>query len=240
MKRGKKRSKRNHLIALVGALLVFALYLVTESFTGLPIFETDQFSGGLGGGFSGGFSPYGYGGDFGFLNILDLYNQFPSWIDFGLFLAIFLGLGMSVFGEHFDTQVGKAVYTGLAIFLALALLIFEQRTGIHLITFFSSVGFAIIVLLISVFIFKWIHQASGSSILGTTVGYVFFFIFASPLLGCGSGASGFQFSSASSFITFDALSFIYSYVPFFCPLMYALFLFSIFVGAWGVVKLAFP
>ena len=73
-----------------------------------------------------------YGGSFGYemgTSLVDLYREHASWFDFGIFLILFLSLGRVVFGQHFKGAGGRGVYIALGIFLALALLIWEEQAG---------------------------------------------------------------------------------------------------------------
>ena len=124
-----------------------------------------------------GSSVGGYFGRGGLFSLLDLYNQYPTWFDFGIFLVIFLGLGKAILGEKFGTAGGKAVYVGLGILLAFSLLLWEQESGFTLIAF-GPIAFFLLMLVIAFFIFKWIREAAGSDKGGTLIGVsvAYFFI----------------------------------------------------------------
>lgn len=108
----------------------------------------------------------------GIYNIADIYESYSSWIDFFLFLLIFLGLGQSILGEHFKAQGGKAVFVGLGIFLAFALLLWEQQTGFSLVKNLGPYAFTVFLLLLGTLIYKWVHGASNNALVAGSVTYL--------------------------------------------------------------------
>lgn len=110
-------------------------------------------------------------------SVLDIYYQYPSWFDFFIFLLIFLGLGKGVFGEHFEKRGGKFVYTGLGVFLAIALLIWEQQTGTTLVELFGPWALIILVFVLAFYLFKWIKDATDSGLLAISLTIIFLYLF---------------------------------------------------------------
>jgi ABC-type multidrug transport system fused ATPase/permease subunit len=126
----------------------------------------------------------------GFLNIFDFgarfgsgdqivnwYENNSSLVDFFIFLVIFLGLGRTIFGEHFKGAGGKGVYVGIGIFLALSLLIWEQKSGFSLVGNFGIWALLIFILVIIFYIYKLIHQVTGSSLFAISLAYILLYIF---------------------------------------------------------------
>ena len=121
---------------------------------------------------------YGYGGGgmgwFGGFSFSDIYARHGYIIDAGLFLLIFLGVGKGIFKKHF-AEGGTAVYTGIGIFLAFALLLWEERSGIYLLEQFGSLVVVLFVLVLFVWVFQWMKSAGMSVIPLLCIGYLVFY-----------------------------------------------------------------
>lgn len=112
----------------------------------------------------------------GYNDLMQTYYDYAEWIDFFLFLVIFLGLGKATFGKHFK-EGGKAVYTGLGIFLSLALVLWERRNGIFLVEFFGPLVLVFLILLVFFYLYKHLKGvASGWGIFGLSLGYIAFYV----------------------------------------------------------------
>ncbi len=152
--KGTKKRKQNN-AGIVNILIIatlFLFYFTGGKYVGYYSYY-DTFSGGA-------------------YNIADIYETYSSWIDFFLFLLIFLGLGQSILGEHFkDAKGGKAVYVGLGIFLSFALLLWEQQTGFSLLKNLGPYAFVIFLLLLGTLIYKWVHNASSSALIAGSITY---------------------------------------------------------------------
>ncbi len=149
----KKRVLKNK--GIVNVLIIVTLllfYLTGGKYVGYYPYLDSYYSGGI-------------------YNIADIYESYSSWIDFFLFLIIFLGLGQAVLGEHFKAQGGKAVFVGLGIFLAFALLLWEQQTGFSLVKNLGPYAFTVFLLLLGTLIYKWIHNASSSALIAGSITY---------------------------------------------------------------------
>ena len=86
-------------------------------------------------------------------DILNIYELNSGWIDFFIFLTIFLGLSQAVFGEsHFKKQ-SKTLSIGLSLALSFGLVIWERNTGLSLLTL-GPLAFLIILLLVFYVIFS--------------------------------------------------------------------------------------
>ena len=154
-------------IAVIG-LMLFGLVAINflRSYTGLVYYPRQGF---IDGSSIGGFLP-GFGG------LIELYYSYSQWFDFFLFLIIFLGLGQIAFGRHFK-EGGKAVYVGLGIFLSLALVIWEAKTGIILLEFFGPLAAVFLVILALFLMFKYLKgNVNSSSVMWISLAYIGFYI----------------------------------------------------------------
>lgn len=147
-----------HKVAITGSIFlgIFVLFLVAGDFTSGAVYRSSGFRGGE------------------FFDILDLYYQYSTFFDLGIFLAIFLGLGQSILGKHLEVG-GKSVYVGLGIFLSIALLIWERQTGFSLLESFGPWAFFIIIILLSVFVFNVLEQTIGSGLIAMGGSYIIFY-----------------------------------------------------------------
>lgn len=129
-------------------------------------------------GLSGIFNLFDFGSRFGSGDqIVGWYENNSGWFDFFIFLVIFLGLGRTIFGEHFKGAGGKGVYIGLGLFLSLSLLIWEQKSGFSLIGNFGVWALLIFIIIVIFFVYKLIHQISGSSLFSISLAYILLYIF---------------------------------------------------------------
>ena len=158
---------RGHIIFLL--LAVFIGLFILNEYTGQAYYQ--DYGYGSGYGFGGG-----YGG-FGFLNInfTDFYYSYGSLIDAFLFLLIFMGVGKGVFKEHFK-QGGTAVYTGLGIFLAFSLLLWEEQTGFSLLLEFGPFVFFAFLLVLFFYIYTWIKHSGAGGVFAGAATYILFWI----------------------------------------------------------------
>src|SRR5690606_28581106 len=78
-------------------------------------------------------------------SIADYYYQYSEIFDFFLFLLLFLGLSQMILSKHFE-QVNKSVYVAVGIFLALALVLWENRAGTTLIELSGPIPIAILLI----------------------------------------------------------------------------------------------
>jgi len=159
-------NKRGLIVILLLLLLVVnvnAVYYVREQGVGglLNLFDFGSRIGGLGSG----------------NQIVSWYENNSGWFDFFIFLVVFLGLGRAVFGEHFKGAGGKGVYIGIGVFLAFSLLIWEQKSGFSLIGNFGIWALLIFIIIVLFFVYKLIHQISGSSLFSISLAYILLYIF---------------------------------------------------------------
>ncbi len=163
---------------LVLGLVIIAAVLIAQhgDVSGALIYQDYQY------GYSGGYS--GYGG-FGGFQFGEIYSRYGYLIDAALFLLIFLGVGKGIFQEHFKSG-GTAVYTGIGLFLAFALLLWEERTGVFLLERFGGFVVLLFVLVLVVWGYHWLEHA-GLGVVGSlaVIYLVLYFTFTSlePTLG---------------------------------------------------------
>ncbi len=135
-----------HIAIIVLAILLFLL--LRTSMTG-GVWYRDYGRG------YGGFDFFGLS----FFSFSDIYAGYGYIIDAVIFLMIFLGLAQSVFKERFKESRG--LYVGMGLFLSFALLMWEERNGISILSMFGPAVFAIFVLLLVFIVYKWIRHETG-------------------------------------------------------------------------------
>ncbi|MEK6839865.1 MAG: hypothetical protein AABX72_02915, partial [Nanoarchaeota archaeon] len=152
------------ILVVVLLLLIIAFFgsLQYEQLTGKLVYRDSWY---------GGYS--GTGGWFGF-SFSDIYAQHGYIIDAALFLLIFLGVGKGLFTKHF-AEGGTAVYVGIGIFLAFALLLWEERSGIYLLESFGPLVVVLFVLVLLAWAFRWMKQAGMNAIPLICIGYLVFY-----------------------------------------------------------------
>jgi len=128
-------------VVIFSVFVLIGLFLVAGYYTGLGFYGGSWLD--INQPYSPQTQPYageGFGGD-----LLSFYYGYSSYIDFALFLALFLFLTKSVFGRHFDSGTAKGVAVVLSIILALSLTVWEARTGIYLIDLLGQYAFLFII-----------------------------------------------------------------------------------------------
>lgn len=153
------------ILMMVILLLVIAFFgsLQYEQLTGKLVYRDSWY---------GGYSGYG-GGWFGF-SFSDIYAQHGYIIDAALFLLIFLGVGKGLFTKHF-AEGGTAVYVGIGIFLAFALLLWEERSGVYLLEAFGPLVVVLFALVLLAWAFRWTKNAGMNAIPILCIGYLVFY-----------------------------------------------------------------
>jgi len=138
----------------------------------------------------------------GAYDILDLYYAYPNWIDFLLFLVLFIGVGMYAFGDRFQ-GAGKSVYVVIGIILALGIVIWETRTGFYFLEYVGPYAFLLVSILAAIMVWKWISDSTGSGALGVAIALLIFFLFFWIVNSfTGSGYLIFDFLYSSPFFAF--------------------------------------
>lgn len=139
-----KKKVDKHIIIGVLLAVSFVFLYFAGTYTGFVQYSDNSFIG---------FDYKGYGSGASFGGLLDIYYGYAQWIDFFVFLLIFLALAKSVFGKQFK-EGSKALYVGLGIFLALALVIWEVKTGNSLVEIFGPIVVLFLFVMIIFVFFK--------------------------------------------------------------------------------------
>ena len=169
----QKEVKWFHFVGIFLALIIAAM-ISQGSLTGKAGYY-DAGPGYYGRGYGPGF--FGFSGGFlGGLSFSEIYFQYGYIVDAFLFLLIFLGLGRGVFGKHFS-EGAKPLYTGVGIFLALALLLWEERTGYYLLVEFGSFVLILFLMVLIVYAFKWMKSSGAAGFTAFAFAYIIFFLF---------------------------------------------------------------
>ncbi|MDD5331269.1 MAG: hypothetical protein PHE43_00390 [Candidatus Nanoarchaeia archaeon] len=115
---------KKRLIIFIGLIAMVLLYFLSETILGYVIYPNT--------------SPSIAGSS----DILDIYYSNANWIDFLIFLMLFVGLGYITLGKTplFEGR-GKIVVIALGLVLSFALLIWENKTGFYLLEEFGPFVF---------------------------------------------------------------------------------------------------
>ncbi|MDD5253741.1 MAG: hypothetical protein PHG05_01380 [Candidatus Nanoarchaeia archaeon] len=132
---------KKRLLIFVSLVAMVLLFLLSETIFGYVVYPST--------------TPAASGGD-----ILDIYYDYANWIDFILFLMIFLGIGQLTLGQKF-TGPSKIVFVAVGIVLALALLIWENKTQFYLLEEFGGIIFWILIILLIIYLIKKFSGSMG-------------------------------------------------------------------------------
>ncbi len=118
--------------------------------------------------------------DYGFLSagglddVLYIYEIYSGWIDFFLFLLIFLGLTQAVFqGSHLSSQA-KPLSIGISLALSFALVSWERYNGVTLLSF-GPIALLIFLLLLFFVIFEFLKKLGVGWVASVAWAYVICF-----------------------------------------------------------------
>ena len=144
----------------LGVLIVGSLSL---EYTGFPVYPRAGFARSVSISQGGG--------------LADLYYKYTEIFDFVIFLFLFVGLSQMILKEHFN-NVHKSLFVGLGIFLALALVLWENRTGNKLLELSGPVVVLMLAIGAVLVIYYMIKGFKGGHISTIAWSYVlFFFLF---------------------------------------------------------------
>lgn len=160
------------------ALLLLGFLIITSIAVSAVIFDETKASGYYYGNYygSGGFAS----------GIGEFYTEFGGWADFFIFALIFGSLAKRVFKEKDadDTRHSNLIVIGLAIGLALMLVLYEERTGKRLLIDYWPVAaimlFSVIAVLLWKFWYKVFEKKGGwwaTAIAMVVTVFVFFSLF---------------------------------------------------------------
>jgi len=162
----ESKEENRYIVAIIFLLMGLIAFYFMDHYSGFVVYPRQGFIYG-----GGGVLPT-------FGELIGTYYEFAQWIDFFLFLIIFLGLGQFAFGKHFK-EGGKSVYVGLGIFLALALVLWEARSGVVLIEIFGPIALIFIFIAMFFILYKYIKgHASGGGLAVLSLLYIIFYVLA--------------------------------------------------------------
>lgn len=111
-------------------------------------------------------------GVFGNVNIPELYGKYGTFIDFLIYLTIFIGVAQFTLGKRFEGRGGKAIIIGMGLALAIALSLTQNQFGFSIASF-GPVAAAILLLVLGIMLFVMIKSAgmnaSGSGAIAIVV-----------------------------------------------------------------------
>jgi len=95
----------------------------------------------------------------GFSNFYDLYLKNYLFIDFLIYLAIFMGITQSVFvkDSYYKKSGGSAISIGLSLFLSFSMMRWEVDNN-YTLGSFGILGFLVFTILIGMFLYKLIEK----------------------------------------------------------------------------------
>lgn len=117
------------------------------------------------------FDNYSFLSPGGLDDVLYLYEIYSGWIDFFLFLLIFLGLTQAVFqGSHLSSQA-KPLSIGISLALSFALVSWERYNGVTLLSF-GPIALLIFLLLLFFVIFEFLKKLGVGLVAAVAWAYV--------------------------------------------------------------------
>ncbi len=168
MKRGGAHSSIRFVHVFLVLLAVALAGLVSQGqFDGAYIFQNSGYSyGGYGSG----------GGFFSTFSFMNFYAQYAPFIDAFLFLIIFLSVGKTILGKHFQ-QGGQALYIGIGALLALSLLFWEEQSGFHILEKLGPYSGFLLILIVLVVTFRLLREGGSTAITALSFAYILFYFF---------------------------------------------------------------
>ncbi|RKX19119.1 MAG: hypothetical protein DRP35_08210 [Candidatus Zixiibacteriota bacterium] len=97
------------------------------------------------------------------IDIASTYQQNYLFIDFVIYLLIFVGLSKFVFSKRFSGNGGKAISVGVGLILSLSMSVFSYTTGFS-IGSFGPIAAIILMLLVGMLLFGFIRQIGGNTV----------------------------------------------------------------------------
>ena len=121
------------------------------------------------------FDSFNYARNYNVEGLVNIYNNYSEWFDFAIFLIIFLSLSKVVFGERFKES--QWMYIGIGLFLAFALVLWENRSGFSLLNLFGPFVVALVFLLIIFIFFNFLRHTGLGLMMSISIGYFIIYIF---------------------------------------------------------------
>ena len=94
------------------------------------------------------------------LDISSFYNAYHYWVDFFIFLSLFVSVGKITLGRRFGGREGKVLSVVIGLVLALSLSLLEYRVGFS-IKSFGPMAAGILILLVGMVLF-YLIKAIGA------------------------------------------------------------------------------
>jgi hypothetical protein len=111
-----------------------------------------------------------------YLDISKLYDSYTVFIDFAIYLMVFVGISQLTLGSRFQGRGGKAIAIAIGISLALSLAISEKYLGFSLRSL-GPIAVGIFLAILSVIIYRLIKQLGGSFAVSGSLAYIIILLF---------------------------------------------------------------
>lgn len=111
-----------------------------------------------------------------YLDISIFYNAYHYWIDFFIFLCLFVSVGKITLGRRFSGREGKILSVVVGFVLALSLSLLEYRLGFS-IRFLGPIAAGILIFLVGIIIFYLVKSVGAGSTSSGSIAFVFTYFF---------------------------------------------------------------
>jgi hypothetical protein len=111
-----------------------------------------------------------------YLDISKLYDNYTVFIDFAIYLMVFVGISQITLGSRFQGKGGKAITIAIGISLALALAISERFLGFSLRSL-GPIAVGIFLAILSVMIYRLVKQLGGDFAVSGSLAYIIILLF---------------------------------------------------------------
>jgi len=111
-----------------------------------------------------------------YLDISQLYSRYSVFIDFAIYLMVFVGISQLTLGNRFQGRGGKAIAIAIGVSLALSLAVTEKYLGFS-IKSLGPIAVAIFLAILSVMIYRLIKQLGGSFAVSGSLAYIIILLF---------------------------------------------------------------
>jgi len=94
-------------------------------------------------------------------DVASFYDTYQGFVDFTIYLIIFVGVAQITLGKRFgDSRGAKAIVVGIGLTLALSLLIMQETMDFSLVQF-SPFAAGVFIILMATMIFRYMHSFAG-------------------------------------------------------------------------------
>jgi hypothetical protein len=111
-----------------------------------------------------------------YLDISKLYDSYTVFIDFAIYLMVFVGISQITLGSRFQGKGGKAITIAIGISLAISLTITERYLGFSLKSL-GPIAVGIFLAILSVMIYRLIKQLGGDFAVSGSIAYIIILLF---------------------------------------------------------------